>query len=357
MRKKFSILFILMMVGQIFLSSFGMIAEALQNDKADSVFSSITYLSDEGEKIGPEAHEGDTTVEVVWSLKNQDIQAGDSETKQLAAGLILSEQQGNLVFEQNVVGTYFLTTDGKLTLAFNEEAEGSNAEGVFSIQGTFPVVEEELEAEEIPVVEEETEEAKREEDTSKEIPTVVDEDEETEEEIQEETEEDNQKETEVEMYAAEEKHGFTLELGAVTDLDGNKYTEEHLLDPKDEFYLDLVWDLENGHTYKAGDTETFRLPQGIKIQEEIKIDLKDDTGLTVAHVVVKTDGIVKLTFTDYVETHSNVIGHMQLVSKIDEENAEVEDGDIVLKPIGDEGAIRIPVDLGERDTKQRVQCR
>ena len=167
MRKRFSILFILMMVGQIFLSSFGMIAEALQSDKADSVFSSITYLNDEGEEVDPEAHEGDTTVEVTWSLKNQDIQAGDRKSTQLAAGLILSEQQGDLVFEQNVVGTYFLTTDGKLTLAFNKEAEGSNAEGVFSIQGTFPAIEEEPDAEETAVVEEETEEAKREEDTSK----------------------------------------------------------------------------------------------------------------------------------------------------------------------------------------------
>src|SRR5699024_8958898 len=46
---------------------------------------------------------------------------------------------------------------------------------------------------------------------------------------------------------------------------------------------------------------------------------------------------------------SNVKGHMQIVSKIDEENAEIDDGDIVLKPIGDEGEIRIPVDLGDRE--------
>src|SRR5699024_11099506 len=144
------------------------------------------------------------------------------------------------------------------------------------------------------------------------------------------------------------KHGFNLKLGKVTDLDGNPYDEDHLLDPKDEFYLDLEWDLEDGHNHVEGDVQTFQLPQGIKISEQIEIELQAD-GLDVAHAIVKTDGTVELTFTDFVETHSNVKGHMQIVSKIDEENAEIDDGDIVLKPIGDEGEIRIPVDLGDRE--------
>src|SRR5699024_3217742 len=146
----------------------------------------------------------------------------------------------------------------------------------------------------------------------------------------------------------EEKHGFTLKLGSVTDLDGNAYDEDHQLKLEDEFYLDLEWDLADGHNYKEGDTETFQLPNGIKIQSDFDIELKSD-GLDVAKATVKTDGTIELRFTDFVETHSEVKGFMQIVSMIDKENAEIDDGKIVLEPIVDEDEIRIPIDLGDRE--------
>lgn len=147
----------------------------------------------------------------------------------------------------------------------------------------------------------------------------------------------------------EGKRGFSLKLDAVTDLDGNSYTEENLLNFEDEFKLRLEWFLENDHNYMQGDKATFDLPQEIKIQEAIPVELKTVFDELVANAVVTTDNRVELTFTDFVETHSNVRGWMEIISEIDEENAEVEDGKIVLKPIADEGEIKIPIDLGDRE--------
>src|SRR5699024_7037707 len=74
---------------------------------------------------------------------------------------------------------------------------------------------------------------------------------------------------------AEEKQGFKLELDEILDLDDEAFDEQHPMDPHEEFKLKLDWYLENGHNYVAGDTETFDLPKGIKIQKEITVELID----------------------------------------------------------------------------------
>src|SRR5699024_7778054 len=299
-------------------------------------------------------------------------------------------------FEDKEIATYDADTEGNILVEFIEEVEEIDAdklEGTFTLEGEVEAEEEENEEDESK--EEESEEKEKDQEAPEEETTQEteaedkkDSDEEKKESSDENTEEESsdeapsdkevadkekaakeeQKETDEKKESKDDeettdkkfsskaakvaendgKHGFNLKLGKVTDLDGNPYDEDHLLDPKDEFYLDLEWDLEDGHNHVEGDVQTFQLPQGIKISEQIEIELQAD-GLDVAHAIVKTDGTVELTFTDFVETHSNVKGHMQIVSKIDEENAEIDDGDIVLKPIGDEGEIRIPVDLGDRE--------
>ncbi|MGO3167915.1 Cna B-type domain-containing protein [Senegalia sp. (in: firmicutes)] len=148
--------------------------------------------------------------------------------------------------------------------------------------------------------------------------------------------------------ADEEKQGFILEVGSVTDLDNKPFDNENLLKPKDEFKLNLDWNLKNGHNYKDGDKVVFDLPKGIKIEENIDIELKDGN-LTVAKATIKSDNKVEITFTDFVETHSNVLGYINIISQIDEENSDIDDGDVILQPIGDEGIIKIPVDLGDRE--------
>src|SRR5699024_1129879 len=98
-----------------------------------------------------------------------------------------------------------------------------------------------------------------------------------------------------------------------------------------------------------GDTETFDLPKGIKINEEIPIELKDESGQVIANAVVTPDKKVELTFTDFVEGHSEVTGWMGIISKIDIEEVEEEDGEIIIDPIGEEGEIRVPIDKQNKD--------
>src|SRR5699024_7739014 len=54
-----------------------------------------------------------------------------------------------------------------------------------------------------------------------------------------------------------EKHGFKLELDDILGLDDEAFDEQHPMDPHKEFKLKLDWELEDGHNYVAGDTETF----------------------------------------------------------------------------------------------------
>src|SRR5699024_3392352 len=150
------------------------------------------------------------------------------------------------------------------------------------------------------------------------------------------------------IQANEEEFGFSLELGEVTDLAGNRYTEESLLDLEDEFRLKLDWTLEDGHNYKAGDIKTFELPKGINIQENINMELRDASGQLVANTVVTSDKTVELTFTDFVENHSDVNGWMEIISTLDIEEVEVEDGKAILDPIGEEDELRIPIDEGDK---------
>src|SRR5699024_5138689 len=91
------------------------------------------------------------------------------------------------------------------------------------------------------------------------------------------------------VQAKEEKHGFKLELDEILDLDDEAFDEQHPMDPHKEFKLKLDWELEDGHNYVAGDTETFNLPKGIKIKQNIEIELKDEHGQVVANAIVKPD--------------------------------------------------------------------
>src|SRR5699024_10373103 len=146
-----------------------------------------------------------------------------------------------------------------------------------------------------------------------------------------------------------EKHGFKLELDDILGLDDEALDEQHPMDPHKEFKLNLDWELEDGHNYVAGDTETFNLPKGIKIKQNIEIELKDEHGQVIANVIVKPDKTVELTFTDFVEGHSAVNGWMEIISELDISEVEEEDGEIIIDPIGEEGELRIPIEELNKD--------
>lgn len=387
MQRRLGIIFTLMLIFQMITPVFAAPLTTYAKGN-DSIFTDVILDDEEAKK---------TTATVKWTIAEEKVGDGDIYSLDLREGYEIEEQQtGDLKIGEQIVGSYE-TEGNSVKVIFNETiADHDNATGEFAISMINVAVIEAQQAEKEKEIKEEadteqTEDAKTDDDEAfettkdkqnKETDEENDADETSEsddnndtaeiEEEKEDNEEEAKKETtdreqiedaetnqekaskkpkdkqpkknSANTMADNEKYGFNLELGKVTDLEGIPYGEDNLLNPQDEFKLKLDWNLDDSHDYKAGDTETFDLPKGIKIQEEIKVELKDNAGQIVANAVITTDKQVQLTFTEFVETHSNINGWMEIISTLDEEEVEVEDGEAILEPIEDEGEIRIPIE-------------
>ncbi|MYL58506.1 Cna B-type domain-containing protein, partial [Virgibacillus halodenitrificans] len=378
MQRRLSMLFICVLLFQTMISG---ISPSLvkAEGKQQSIFTDSVLTDEEGNKVKLEDVSAGAPVHINigWSVKDKDIRADSNEKLQLPAELEFSEpQESELGKEGSAIGTYQATTDGILTVQISNEIdnypEASGTIVLSAVKSTDSTKANEQDASENPpegesetsspvtdenantTTEPVAEEEKQNPDKEKEKLNAESTNEITKIEVsakEKDTKKVDGEDTETEKNlvqpAAQEASGFNLLLGSVTDLDGNPYTVENLLDPKDQFQLKLDWNLENGHTYTAGDQQVFQLPKGIKVIEEISGELKDATGLTVATYKITKDKKVELIFTDYVETHSNVTGWIQIISQLDEKNVDVEDGEAIIEPIGEEGEIRIPIVQGE----------
>lgn len=137
---------------------------------------------------------------------------------------------------------------------------------------------------------------------------------------------------------------FDFKISEVTDLQGNPYNENNPLKPDDEFWVKVDWELKDGHKYIDGDTVTFQLPDELHLNGDLDGELKDDFGNQVATYTITPAGVVTLTFTDYVETHNNVTGWIEIRAELDQDVVQEDDGNIVIGPIEDEGSQVIPID-------------
>src|SRR5699024_5213167 len=275
----------------------------------------------------------------------------------------LDEQKGDLRADDVDIATYKNHQDGTVEIKFNDKLDAlKDLEGTFVIKG-------EIEAEEEQATEEddtsgeaasdgkENSEEKPADDESATDDNADESDEATEDSNTDKDAEDagdkksskDNNKNSASTLADEEKHGFKLELDEILDLDDEAFDEQHPMDPHKEFKLKLNWELEDGHNYVAGDTETFNLPKGIKIKQDIEIELQDEHGQAVANAVIKPDKTVELTFTDFVEGHSAVSGWMEIISELDLTEVEEEDGEVIIDPIGEEGELRIPIEEGDKN--------
>ncbi|VEF48981.1 LPXTG-motif cell wall anchor domain-containing protein [Bacillus freudenreichii] len=399
MRRKFGIItFILVLVSHTVLSG-SVPLTAIAKELEQSIFTDVTISDGQGNIIDADQNPDyqtnlDSAVNVTldWTLEGLEVNDGDTYSFLLPNQLKVQNQQGSLTASDNTKLGTFQVADGSVTVTFHEEAAKQlNAAGKltilaafnkevigdketvlipFNLKGQQKVIKVSFEANS----KQETEEAQKKEDIDEnagekitdEKDEATDEAEETPEmeastaiektneadDTEKESAQGNEpKETATEPMQASnaQKHGFELELDSITDSNGEIFGEENLLNPADQFRLKLNWYLTNNHGYKTGDTETFDLPKGIKIIEEINNELKDGTGAVIATYKISTDKKVELTFTDYVETHSNVKGWLEVISELDEKNVEVEDGEAIIDPIGEEGELRIPIDQGNKD--------
>src|SRR5699024_4773181 len=396
--KRVSLFFVILLLFQTIAS--GVITPSLVSAEGDdqNVFRHVSVKDEAGQDVDKDELEGEVAVDVYidWSTSGVAVETGHTDSVVLDDALQVSEEQsGTLTVDAEdetiEVGTYDVTTDGTVTAVFNDEIEdNADASGTIAVKASIEGEKEEIASEESNKDEsaeneeavaetetsekdemdsdvtenEELDEAGNLEESEEESPVQEDKAEESEDQ-EEATEENESEDTAVEeeqtkddetserkptaVQAKEEKHGFKLELDEILDLDDEPFDEQHPMDPHKEFKLKLDWELEDGHNYVAGDTETFDLPKGIKVLDEINIELKDDFGQIVANAVITTDKKVELTFTDFVEGHSAVSGWMEIISELDIAEVEEEDGEVIIDPIGEEDELRIPIEELNKD--------
>ncbi|MFG5447897.1 Ig-like domain-containing protein, partial [Enterococcus faecalis] len=102
---------------------------------------------------------------------------------------------------------------------------------------------------------------------------------------------------------------------SITDDKGDPLN--HSVTQWSKFRINGTFDLPN-NTVSAGDTTTITLPEQITFGDTQAFDLKDESGNVVAHAVIDPDSkTIVLTYTDYVENHSNVKGNFFFYARVD----------------------------------------
>lgn len=85
----------------------------------------------------------------------------------------------------------------------------------------------------------------------------------------------------------------------------------------DIIQVHMDWSIPNGSAQK-GDTTLIELPEELDLVNSLAFDVLDESGSVVATAVAdKETKTVLLTYTDFVETHSNVKGTLQFLSRFD----------------------------------------
>lgn len=222
------------------------------------------------------------------------------------------------------VGNYTINNNGVVEVEFSESAEAvSNEDMVMKVPVNFntDMVEENAEEAVInPIAEE----------AAIVVPLAVEE--------------------EIATAAANGEH-FLLEIDSFLDMNEEAISKENANLPglDDEFIVRMNWAIVDGHSYKEGDTVTFNIPDALEIFTATNGTLTTPEGDDVVDYVVNMDGTVEFTFLKAVEELSQVRGYLYIYTSIDNENAEVEDGEVIVSPIGEEGEKRFLVNLGEKE--------
>src|SRR5699024_5631728 len=386
MKKGLNIFFIFMLVFQSMFTSIAFSNTVAAEGSKKELDTDVTYMDEDGDEVDLDEYEGKLSVQVDWSIDNDSLEAGDKADIHLSISekvALISDQSGKLEFENKEIAIFDADTEGNISIEFTEDVEEVDAdklEGTFTLEGEVEAEEEEFEEEESKEAEEKVEEETKEDtdqkvesedkdDSNEDKKESSDENKEDESSDEESSDKEEQNTTEKKKASRDdkeeasdkkssskatkaddgEKHGFKLELDDILDLDDEAFDEQHPMDPHKEFKLKLDWELEDGHNYVAGDTETFDLPKGVKILDRIEIELTDEHGQVVANAVITTDKKIELTFTDFVEGHSGVSGWMEIISALDIAEVEEEDGEVIIDPIGEEGELRIPIEKSNKD--------
>ncbi len=307
-----------MLVFQTISSSLILPSQISAEGSEQSIFTGISFTDEEGKTIELDeaVEESAVNVHVDWSIDGIDVKEGSTESIILPSELSVSdEQSGTLGDAEADVGTYKITTDGKVTVLINDSVVNNpEANGTFEVAAT--VVVEDLgdkatEADEKSKgnTEEDVDAAK--EDTSKENTTEPDEatddkaddnssnDEEKPEDQSVVKDEDKQRT--IDTFAELPENIFTFKR---LTHNGNDIEDGSIIDISDgtQVEIEFSWNTE-GLGVKSGDTASMQLPETF-------------VQVTTPEIPLVTSGITVGTYS---------IQNGELVFKF---NDNIEDGDV-----------------------------
>ncbi|MCU5155282.1 SpaA isopeptide-forming pilin-related protein [Bacillus pacificus] len=295
-------------------------------------------------------------LEYAWSIKDQQT---DSAVLQIPNALkVKSDQQGNLMAEQQIIGQYFVkANDNKMKLVFNDQvkdSKGANGKisidtvfnpdlksGAKSVQLSFPLgataksisvpvqvdnpasPTTDKDAAQQPAEEQKNGEAQQPAEEQKNGEAQQPAEEQKNGEAQQPTDNpgDNTTEQPVDNPDPSPKQITENILTGVTltDKDGKPFNNtDNRPNPDSITKIDFTWEVLESLNVKKDDYFIFQLPEYFIVHNTITEDLIDGQGNTIGSFVVTPDGKVTMTFNEYVENYPNIAGHLNIRTEFNE---------------------------------------
>ncbi len=295
-------------------------------------------------------------LEYAWSIKDQQT---DSAVLQIPNALkVKSDQQGNLMAEQQIIGQYFVkANDNKMKLVFNDQvkdSKGANGKisidtvfnpdlksGAKSVQLSFPLgataksisvpvqvdnpasPTTDKDAAQQPAEEQKNGEAQQPAEEQKNDEAQQPAEEQKNGEAQQPTDNpgDNTTEQPVDNPDPSPKQITENILTGVTltDKDGKPFNNtDNRPNPDSITKIDFTWEVLESLNVKKDDYFIFQLPEYFIVHNTITEDLIDGQGNTIGSFVVTPDGKVTMTFNEYVENYPNIAGHLNIRTEFNE---------------------------------------
>ncbi|MUV38128.1 Pheromone-processing carboxypeptidase KEX1 [Lentibacillus sp. JNUCC-1] len=335
MNKRLSILFIFMLLFQS-ISGGLVFAEGAKGSSGDSIFTDVQLTDSENNPVSDEQSPETVNVHIAWTLENIAIEdVKDTYTLSLPEQLqIEGKQQGDVIYEDNTLGSYELSVEGVLTVLLNdihEEYEHASGEIVIDHVPMRQAQESEQDPNEKSgtsddKTEDETSVSKKEasedegqsnddqseadsssSDKREESNQInIDKNQEKGEKEQKPTEEKKSKndseakkdkERTIGTFAEIQENIFTFKS---LTYDGEEIADGSIIDIGDgtKVEIEFKWDTE-GLDVKSGDTASMQLPD---VFEQVSTPEKNivTSGITVGTYSIQ-DGELKFVFNDKIE--------------------------------------------------------
>ena len=341
MKRKFSIVMVVMLLLQTFLNTLGVVVEAAtsENEEVTSILASdVNYVDQLGNQLDLTDYSGELEAKVTWSIEGQEVLDGQMEELQLNEQVTYEEAKGDLLTADNlVVGTYEMTQAGHLSVLFNDNSQvDSQATGVITLKGYIPEVDE-GQAEEESEIELEVEESEEIESKEKEVEAESSEVIIPEEAVDQPT-----------VFALIKQNLLTDVFLSFINNDGVK-TEivngsniEVDVDTLNSAELKFELQRPNDLVISGGDTYVVNLPDFIKTSTKGSQPIIIEDGVEVASFVIE-NGQVVITFNDRVEEFDNFEAFITLTGEFDKTIFETEEEVEIEIPYGEDETFQVIV--------------